>query len=373
MVNKSLLAMLVRRFGAGNVEVYATRSTMNLYKSMPEASGIKRCHTLWVNSWPGHWAMLLRYISSALYNILILLFSRKGDVLFYNFDNVFAVRTLNWLNRFKHCTVITCCHAEMEYLSNADRHTRLYKKLMTALTCGFFANGKVKPSPGMHFIVLGDVILDNLRPLISDAMYARFASVDHPVEDTQSDNVNQQSESTGKKVHIGSVGIMNYYKGSDLLCRILAENKFPRVEFSIVGQIQDHLDDFRNLGVTIPENPQEALNEEDFKRGVESLDFILLTYPTDNYRLIASGAFLDTLRYAKPLIALRTDYFEYMFRKYGAVGYLADDEQHLVELLQKAPELNRQFPFAEIRRRLTAEALHPQFDAAMDMFLSPQL
>jgi hypothetical protein len=126
-----------------------------------------------------------------------------------------------------------------------------------------------------------------------------------------------------------------------------------------VGHFQCDSKPFEAAGIEIPADPTKPLSDEEFCKSVEALDFLLFLYPTDTYKLIASGAILDCLRFRRPVIALRTDYFDYLFRKFGAFGYLADSMEELQTLLRRASTLSRDFPFDMIAERLSPTNLPP--------------
>lgn len=97
------------------------------------------------------------------------------------------------------------------------------------------------------------------------------------------------------------------------------------------------------------------------------LDYILLLYPADTYRLIASGAVLDCIRFRKPVLALATEYFRYLFDKFGRFGYLADSVDELTELLRHPERLPRSdYDFDAIAEALRAETLTPQLKEIMN-------
>ena len=140
------------------------------------------------------------------------------------------------------------------------------------------------------------------------------------------------------------------------------------VRFSIIGSVQGDVEPFRNAGITLPPNPSVPMPDGEFQRAVAALDFILLLYPHDTYRLMASGAVLDALRFEKPIIALRTDYFEYLFKKFGKFGYLANDTGELLHLIEHASELSRDFPFRSIAGQLSPQALLPELKKITSSF-----
>ncbi len=363
VINRALLGMLCDIY-PGKVDCHASQSTVD---ELTDGLGIdkKDIHTVFVPSGSSRRNTLLRYIFSAFTNLRILLKSRPEDIVFFNYNNVFCLKAIDRLSRRLKRRVVVCCHGEMEYLSNSSLHRRAYKKLMSRLTCSYFNKDNTSPAPGLRFIVFGDVILKNIRPYVSPELYERFSSLDHPVGTC----LTPRAEAPGDGcIHVGTVGIMNDYKGAGQLLDIARElNGSKQVKLHIVGHIQDDATRFKKVGIEIPADPDRPLTEEEFEKGVAGLDYILLLYPADTYRLIASGAVLDCIRFRKPVLALATEYFRYLFDKFGRFGYLADSVDELTELLRHPERLPRSdYDFDAIAEALRAETLTPQLKEIMN-------
>lgn len=366
MVNRGLLRMLC---GATDedIRVAATKSTVaTLRECIPEHAGRVSFRSLSVNSRPGRPALLLRYLQSALQNVVELARSRKGDTIIYNFNNVFSIAALNFLSKrvLKGRRVITVCHGEMEYLDDSDSDPRAYKRLMRALTRRFFLGKKGSQlAPDFYFIVLGDAIKEELAKILDPGISARFESIDHPIMKPAVDRVMPQAENrVDGKINIGTVGIMNRHKGSETYLAIIEKLRDREsLSFSVAGQIQSDIERFKALKVRMGQNASEALPEEEFAAMVSALDYILLAYPADKYRLAASGALLDTLRFGKPLVAIKTPYFKYFFEKFGAVGYLVKDAQEMTELIEGLDgKAIPEFDYEVLMAKLSPEALTPR-------------
>lgn len=364
MVNCGLLRMLVLSRPDADIVVEAPASSAGAFARVLEDTGKKALiRRLWVNSWPGKPATLLRYLQSVFHNAAALCRSSKGDTLIYNYNNVFSLALLNFLSRciLRQRHIIIVCHGEMENLANSG-HTKAYKRLMSWLTRRFFtATPSGKLSADINFIVLGDVILSQLKSYLPGYMLERFHSVDHPVSVPAA--ACKAAHRDGK-IRLGTVGILNRYKGADTYLRLLDSfgGDYGPLEFCAVGQIQSDLDGFRARGIRLAANPREALPDDEFNDMVSELDYILLFYPADNYRLIASGALLDTLRFRKPVIAISTAYFRYFFEKFGAVGYLCDSADDMGSLIRRLDDMQPSaFDFDAALHKLTPESLAPRF------------
>lgn len=351
LFNNTVLKILCREF-PDEVVCYASKSALRHL----DTSKCAKVKTLYVYAGNGKPAVLFRYILSLIYNIWILLFSRKSDILFYNYNNVFSLRMLDCINRFLKRDVVICCHGEMEFLSLPAEGLHSYKKVMSKLVRGYF-NPYTRPAPGMRFIVLGDVVLKNLRPYISQEMHDRFLTIDHPFEETPSSAKSISNHAT-LPLNIGTVGILNEHKGSNEYLKLINDLKNENLPliFHSVGHIQCDPAPFREAGVAMASRTNEPLPYPDYIRAVNKLDFLLFFYGKDKYRLTASGALLDAVRYRKPIIALRNEYFDYFFCKFGEVGYLVDSIEEMEELLRHPECLRRNFDFEEIAEKLIHSA-----------------
>ena len=97
---------------------------------------------------------------------------------------------------------------------------------------------------------------------------------------------------------------------------------------------------------------------------IDQLDFILFFYNSETYRLTASGTIFDAISRKKPIIALRNDYFEYIFNKFGSIGYLVDSIEEMATLIQHIhsnKEIQQEFDFDEIQNMMSTENITRDF------------
>jgi hypothetical protein len=86
------------------------------------------------------------------------------------------------------------------------------------------------------------------------------------------------------------------------------------------------------------------------------------------YKYLASGAVLDAINAEIPVIALKNDYFKYLFSRFGPFGYLVDSIDDIANVIReiiannKAKEL---FNFKEIKEGLSPLAVSRQFSAVL--------
>jgi len=77
----------------------------------------------------------------------------------------------------------------------------------------------------------------------------------------------------------------------------------------------------------------KRLNRSQMREYAQQIDYSVFVYPRGAYTLMASGAFFDAISYVKPIIAIRTPFFEECFRLMGDVGYLCEDIVEMENLL----------------------------------------
>ena len=74
---------------------------------------------------------------------------------------------------------------------------------------------------------------------------------------------------------------------------------------------------------------------------------------------------MDAIDRRRPVIAIKNDYFSYLFNKYGEFGYLVEDIQEMFELIVKIVNgLNEQhvFDFDTLQGKLFPMSLAKDFD-----------
>ena len=58
--------------------------------------------------------------------------------------------------------------------------------------------------------------------------------------------------------------------------------------------------------------------------------------------MTASGAFTDAVNFEKPIIAIRNEFFDYYFKKFGNIGYLFDNiddmAEKMIEIIERKPQ-----------------------------------
>lgn len=297
----------------------------------------------------------LRYVVSFLHNLRFLLFAPRHVTLIYNYTNPLFLRTANALNRFCRRKILVTCHGEMNWLRAKENYSSREKWVRN-----FFLNEKLTPDRNIHYLVLGESILRNLRPLLPAAFQSRFLSVDHPYIGSET---SKYSQTGNDKIRIGTIGIPAGNKGIDSVIRLAVANQEKECyEFSLngyIGHIGDRLDSIRKAGIGLPDT-LDFLSREELAARIGKLDYALFLYPPEEYELTASGSILDAVNYEKPILSLRNDYFSYLFEKFGAFGVLFDSIDEMIAALfaeNPALPMHDRYDFGTLKRCLSPESV----------------
>lgn len=309
-------------------------------------------------------ANVLRLFISALQNIRLVLFAGSKEVLIFNYNNLFSLFTVNFICKILHRRVVIFCHGEMEFILKQNSGGGIIVRSQRWLACKFFLS--LNRRSNLYFAVMGDSILRNIGCVIGADLHLRFISVDHSYifGQTTANLVKQKS------LQVGTVGVMNHQKGYDMLCELAGKlSSTHNVELSVTGRIFGDVQRLSDLGIDIPSNNGLVpIDGDEFSERIERLNYILFLYPTYSYKMIASGAIMDSIDKARPIISLRNDYFDYLFDKYGAFGYMASTIDEIVEIIEgicDGKTESQNYDFDRLRAKLSPENISVELDKAL--------
>ncbi len=182
--------------------------------------------------------------------------------------------------------------------------------------------------PMFSFLVLEEGIRQALSeeiPGIAD----RVQVLPHPINIAEL--AGQQPVELRAPIRIGLVGQATRAKGIEPFLEIARELKArhgSRVEFTLVGRATAG-SDLARFGVLEDRVTTDGLPRQEFLARLAKLHYVLLPLQEEYYRLSASGALIDAITWLKPVIATRLPIVEALFRRYGDIGYLCDDDAAL--------------------------------------------
>ncbi len=194
------------------------------------------------------------------------------------------------------------------------------------------------PQPrSLTFLVLGESIREVVTGLVGFRC-GGLVAMDHP---SLRAGLPLVSPSPGLTVCFGFLGV-SLNKGFDVfvsLARRLRRSDAVAL-FSMVGTVNDSHEG-ESYGDILPNAGCAPITEEEYRRRMEELTYIVWTAPPGDYELRASATFVDAMAYGKPGIYLRNRYVEYYFRLFGDIGYLCDDVESVFRVMC---EVSARFP-----------------------------
>jgi len=310
----------------------------------------------------GRMKLLLRYIVSALQNVRFLFLAPKNAIVVFPFNNLLSLRLVNFLNKFLDRKLIVFCHNEMEAIYQNGVGFGLKYRLFPRLCQNFFLNPNVKVAKGLYFSVLGDVIKSNLSTIVSADKIDKFISIDHPYI-FQDDIIVNRNRS--EQFNIGTIGATSKRKGLNEFIEfiyMIPRDLRVQIKLSVTGRIAEDAAQLTRLGVDTGSS-SHVLDRKEYNERVKKLDLILFFYPENTYKVTASGAIMDAILHEKPVLALKNDYFEYVFEKFGRFGFLFENN---VDMLKKLYELLDEeeplyFDFKTLKNKFSPRSICHQF------------
>lgn len=75
------------------------------------------------------------------------------------------------------------------------------------------------------------------------------------------------------------------------------------------------------------------LSRSEFESKIKEVDYAIFLFANDQFYIRVSGAFFDAVEFNKPILALRTKYFETIFKEAGDIGFLCDSLREMEDLI----------------------------------------
>lgn len=281
------------------------------------------------------WNILLRLGIGCILNIYFRI-KTKNSIIYSQLNPFFGFLYPFWKKSKKKTYIV--CHGELEYLINTPpiyKPMYIYKKCLSL----FF---KYNFTDNLTLFVLGNSIKNNLLPHTITNNHTNLKVVRHPY--IFINNIISQ-KSMNHPLRIGLVGSLSKHQVFESLLEI--SNHFEReisqnkIKFIIIGSNKLAPDLYPLLTFLRREHGNSYyLDYDELQDAINSLDYVMYLYPTNSYKLIASGAFFDAVNHKRPIIALENDYFLEFQNNYGSIGLLASDITGLKDKIYEAIQGN---------------------------------
>ena len=366
MFNASILWMCTQ-IPCSQVICRATKSNIHSMERLLESAHLDT-HKVITRPIPtvggrGRLPLLIRYLLGTIQLCWHLVFSvRTQDIVLLPFNNLFALKGINFLSKLLSRRVLIFCHGELEFVVSQVNKQGLLSRILSHRCLRFFTNPRTHISHSLFFSVLGNHIRHNLKNILPPSFSGHLFSMAHPYLFFKS---SEHARHPHKKLSIGTCGTMTLSKGALVMAQFAAKCRDRHLDIDIyhVGSVLSGLDEMLQAGIHIP-SAERALSREAYDEKVNQLDYLLFFYDPNSYQITASGAVMDAIALQKPIIALRNDYFQYLFDTFGPFGILDNSVDAMVEHISQICEgrLLISCDFRHIQEQLSPQSLLPEFE-----------
>ena len=298
----------------------------NKQKNIPSNINIKKKAVFEKDSKLGAFIRTLTGFFITLYEYTIL---SRQQILIFAATNPLSFPIIITLNILLRKKIIFTIHGELELQRNSPRFGHpswLYKRMHTI---GILL---LRYSPKSKLLVLGESIKRNLCKIFPHAAN-NIISINHPIL-----NVSWRKPVSNKSttpLTIGTTGVMKKEKGIQNLIKLSnllnKEVKKGLLTIKSIGKVE---------GVDVTPytliewiGKESVMPREDFDKYINELDYILYLYPTDSYKLTASGAIMDSIRLQIPILSLENDFFCELMKDVS-IGYICKTTEELADVIR---------------------------------------
>ena len=102
-----------------------------------------------------------------------------------------------------------------------------------------------------------------------------------------------------------------------------------------------------------------SLEKEEYERFISQMDYLFYPYPSDCFKLTASGAIFESIVNKKPALMYSNSYFKYLNQKYGRFGYFIDEFDSLDKLVLILGNVEEYAKLCDSTKQITNK-IHPK-------------
>lgn len=217
---------------------------------------------------------------------------------------------------------VVTLHGELQELERSKR---------SLLSRAFWLRAALRMHPGnVTRLCLGSSILHRLQGLGYDVH--DIVSIDHPCLAESIDQTRHFSDAPLFVVPGGASRLKGTEQSFRLAALVREGVGSSAAHFALVGSWSPELDPWDN-GLVSHGCSGVQLASDEYERDVRAADFLCFLYPPNSYSLMASGALLDSVRFGRPVLCLRTRYFESLFAGRKPFGKVFDSLEELAAFI----------------------------------------
>lgn len=259
------------------------------------------------------------------------------------YTSVFQLYTIKlYAYKYKQLRIFSMLHGELETIDFPFSVHKLLKYLYH-LFLGIRLPMLMPTPSNLKFIALGESIRKNLIN-IYPRLEKSVISMEH-INSFYFNDYDHYVPFKDNKIIFGVLGVILRYKNGENLLKLfdkLNQQENKNFEIHVIGHVRttELYEQFKSYDfVKLYSEPDKFLDEEVLEKETQNIDYAICCFNGDNFRMVASGTFWDSMTHYKPFIALSCDYFKYYFEKAGNIGFLIEDfstwENEIINIILK--------------------------------------
>lgn len=245
----------------------------------------------------------VRDLLSILFLLPAILFSSGEDILFVGLCFPFTIRFINFFSKIFRRAIFVALHGEMQYFLDCDkRYIQVqHKKYFTSTRKCFARKNKY-----VRYVILGEPIWKNVSFLFNKEN--NVIVINHPAIFSEMNN--REAKKDNGLLSIGMIGGGLERKGVENLFEIAGLLKDEIASGKLVLKICGlYSGDDKNKDLV--SYSDHILSEKELEDEIESLDYSFQLTTDKICKAIASGTFIDSLIFGKPVIGLHSSYLDF--------------------------------------------------------------
>jgi|GEM_PF-3892356 len=303
--------------------------TFHSYEESPLPSGLKKIYP-WFKKKIGDILFIRSLYEKATQNVEAIFFTTLSITSMYYANRCSKKRTI---------PTYIVLHGEVEFLF--IKKLRLLDKIRRQIYLQFICN----LSSNLRLIVLSEVVKNKLQECFS-IEDSSIVQMKHPILTPSIFSSEKKNDNTLIFAHIGTA---MKKKSSNLFFSIAhkIKNQYPGTRFLQIGRIEkDLLSDLKPEIELITSSYDSSISQDEYEKNIQKIDYSIFTFDRENYVYRDSGAVMDSIAYRKPIIALKQDFFSFLFEVGGDIGFLCNNiyemESTIIKLINSDSEfINR--------------------------------
>ena len=345
ILNASMLVMLAYIFD--KVIVYAPKSCCNVLKRRLANGNGRELKKITYKETRFYSKFKYKQWVAGLQILYAMLKTDKNCYIFFSEINSYFFVIYNMYSRCVQRRMFSLCHSDLEMLNTCK-----CKNLQCYLNNYIFK--KMNFAPTNKMLVLGDSIKRNLKSIVSERTFSNIITMIHPYYSDLADNASHYKREN--IIHIGIVGAIKEKDIKNFRSLDCAISNMENVKVYSLSKFYGRPHEIHNI-INLNKDGNH-LERGEYDRIISDMDVLYYPYPSDSYRLSASGAIYEAIVKGIPILAEENTYFQWLFDSFGEMGILYKGTPNWSEMLKELQDQEHILLWKENMRR-AAEYINP--------------